>query len=131
MRSMRTGGRRSRPSARFDASEKKVIRRAAAIREMSSATFIRSVVGAAARQIVEARRERTPGTFEVLCRIDAFADYVAEVEADDPEEAAWLASENHSDYRWEHSFTQEFDARAYVTLDENGREIEATEINEL
>jgi hypothetical protein len=65
-------------------------------------------------------------TFNVLCRIDAYADYVAEVEADDAEEAAELARENHGDYKWEHDQTAEFDARYYVALDEDGEQIEAT-----
>ena len=64
--------------------------------------------------------------FTVLCRIDAYADYVAEVEADDAEEAAMLAQENHNDYNWEHDQTLEFDARYYVTLDEDQAHIEAT-----
>jgi hypothetical protein len=68
--------------------------------------------------------------FKVLCRIDAFADYVAEVEAEDAEEAAQLADEDHGSYKWEHSGTQEFDARLYVTLDENGDEIEATQVGD-
>jgi hypothetical protein len=64
--------------------------------------------------------------FNVLCRIDAYADYVAEVEADDAEEAAQLASDNHDDYDWKHDGNAEFDDRFYVTLDANGDEIEAT-----
>lgn len=65
--------------------------------------------------------------FKVLCRIDAFADYVAEVEADSPADAAQLAEENHSAYKWEHDGTHEFDARVYVTLDADGNEIESTQ----
>jgi hypothetical protein len=65
-------------------------------------------------------------TFAVLCRIDAYADYVAEVEADDAEEAADLARDNHSDYRWEHDQTLEFDDRYYVALDDDGEQIEST-----
>jgi hypothetical protein len=65
-------------------------------------------------------------TFTVLCRIDAYADYVAEVEADSAEEAAALAEDNHGDYSWVHSQTAEFDDRFYVTLDAKGDEIEAT-----
>ncbi len=45
-------------------------------------------------------------TFTVLCRIDAYADYLAEVEADSAEEAALLAEENHGDYNWEHAQTR-------------------------
>ena len=65
--------------------------------------------------------------FTVLCRIDAFADYVAEVEADSHAEAAQLAEDNHSAYKWEYDSTHEFDARIYVTLDADGNEIESTQ----
>lgn len=68
--------------------------------------------------------------FKVLCRIDAYADYVAEVEADDAEAAAELARDNHEDYQWEFNQTAEFDARFYVTLDENGDEIESTHVGD-
>jgi hypothetical protein len=68
--------------------------------------------------------------FTVLCRIDAFADYVAEVEADDAEEAALLADDDHGRYKWKHAGTHEFDARLYVTLDENGDEIEETQVGD-
>jgi hypothetical protein len=56
-------------------------------------------------------------TFNVLCRIDAYADYVARVEADTAEEAAELAQDNHSD-------------RLYVTLDAEGNELEATQVGD-
>jgi hypothetical protein len=69
--------------------------------------------------------------FDVLCRIDAYADYVAVVEAESPEEAAEQARYNHDDYEWQHNQTQEFDARVYVTLDAEGNEIEATEVRDL
>jgi hypothetical protein len=65
-------------------------------------------------------------TFTVLCRIDAYADYVAEVEADNAAEAAELARENHGDYKWEYDQTAEFDDRLYVTLNDDGDEIEGT-----
>ncbi|MBV9993872.1 MAG: hypothetical protein JO127_01540 [Caulobacteraceae bacterium] len=69
-------------------------------------------------------------TFTVLCRIDAFADYVAQVDADTAEEAAKLAREDHNHYSWEHDQTAEFDARLYVTLDAEGNEIEATQVGD-
>jgi hypothetical protein len=69
-------------------------------------------------------------TFTVLCRIDAYADYVAEVEADTAEEAAQLAEDNHGDYEWAHDQTREFDDRYYVALDEDGNEIEATRVGD-
>jgi len=69
-------------------------------------------------------------TFTVLCRIDAYADYVAQVEAASADEAARLAEANHGDYEWEHEQTAEFDARLYVTLDAGGCEIESTTIGD-
>ena len=65
--------------------------------------------------------------FKVLCRVDAFIDYVAEVEANTLEEAAELANDGHSDYQWQRSGEAEFDARLYVTLDADGNEIERTQ----
>ena len=69
-------------------------------------------------------------TFTVLCRIDAYGDYIAEVEAVDAEEAAELARYNHDDYKWEHDQTAEFDDRFYVTLDADGGEIESTRVGD-
>jgi hypothetical protein len=63
--------------------------------------------------------------FQVLCRVDAFVDYVAEVEADDAEEAAWIAS-RRTFLNWEEQGAVEFDDRVYFTLDENGEPIEST-----
>jgi hypothetical protein len=68
--------------------------------------------------------------FKVLCRIDAYADYVAEVEAKDTQEAAQLARDSHEYYDWEFNQTVEFDARLYVTLDKNGDEIESTQVGD-
>jgi len=70
-------------------------------------------------------------TFSVLCRIDAYADYVAEVEADSAEEAAELAREDHGQYKWELEQVAEFDDRFYVTLDADGNEIEATHVGDM
>jgi hypothetical protein len=69
-------------------------------------------------------------TFTVLCRIDAFADYVAEVDAPDAAKAAEIARSAHGFYEWAHKQTAEFDARLYVTLDEEGDEIEATQVGD-
>jgi hypothetical protein len=63
--------------------------------------------------------------FEVLCRVDAWVDYVAVVEADDPEEAAWLAREGRA-LEWEPQGTVEFDARMYMTLGADGEPMEST-----
>jgi hypothetical protein len=65
--------------------------------------------------------------FEVRCRIDAYADYVAIVRATDPGQAAQLARDNHNGYYWQHEQTAEFDARLYVTLDKDRLEIEETQ----
>ena len=69
--------------------------------------------------------------FQVLCRIDAFIDYVAEVEADSAEEAAALASDDHNGYKWVRDSESEFDDRVYVTLDAEGNEIESTQCGDL
>lgn len=69
--------------------------------------------------------------FQVLCRVDAFADYVAEVEAETPEEAAELAEWDHSAHKWKEQGVSEFDARLYVALDADGNEIEGTETGKL
>ncbi|HEY3800375.1 MAG TPA: hypothetical protein VGL58_18650 [Caulobacteraceae bacterium] len=64
--------------------------------------------------------------FSVLCRVDAYADYVADVDAESAEAAATLARERHDDYKWVHDQTLEFDARYYVALDDEQTPIEAT-----
>ncbi len=68
--------------------------------------------------------------FRVVCRIDAYADYVAEVEADNAEDAAELAREDHNDYRWESDGVEEFDDRIYMTLDADGEAIERTKVGD-
>ena len=66
--------------------------------------------------------------FDVLRRVDAYVDYVAEVEAENAEEAAQLANDDLIGcYKWEERGKQEFDARLYITLDENGDEIDGTQ----
>jgi len=69
--------------------------------------------------------------YEVLCRRDAFVDYVAEIEADTPEEASKLANSPFSDLEWEERGIVEFDAALFVTLDADGNEIEGTETGKL
>jgi hypothetical protein len=87
-------------------------------------------LGVARRRAEAALTPPRPGGFEVLCRIDAYADYVASVEASSAQQAAERAAEDHGSYRWESRGTQEFDARLYVTLDPRGWEIEDTEIRD-
>jgi len=65
-------------------------------------------------------------TFKVLRRVDAYADYVAAVEADSPEAVAILAADAPCRYHWVSVGTQEFDDRKYVALDADQLEIEHT-----
>ena len=65
--------------------------------------------------------------FNVLCRVDAFIDYTAEVEADDAEAAAYLAKEQTGSYTWTNQGETEFDARLFVALDTDGNEIESSQ----
>ena len=65
-------------------------------------------------------------TFTALFRVDAFVDYLAEVEADDAQAAADLAYDGGSGVVWEERSIVEFDARRVVTLDADGEEIEPT-----
>ena len=64
--------------------------------------------------------------FTVLSRVDAYVDYVAEVEADSAEEAADLAYEGDPSVIWQELGVVEFDARRVVALDDDGEEIEDT-----
>jgi hypothetical protein len=64
--------------------------------------------------------------FTVLCRVDAYVDYTARVEADDAEQAADLACDSPGDYIWEERGAVEFDACGYVALDAKDEEIEVT-----
>ncbi|KPP82240.1 MAG: hypothetical protein HLUCCA04_05770 [Oceanicaulis sp. HLUCCA04] len=64
--------------------------------------------------------------FQVISRVDAFVDYVAEIEADDPHSAASIAYSGDADVIWRRQRVTEFDARRIATLDEHGEEIEST-----
>jgi hypothetical protein len=66
--------------------------------------------------------------FTVLCRVDAYVDYIAEVEAANAEDAAELARENSRAYKWEERGPVEFDACGYVTLNAKGHEIDHTRV---
>jgi hypothetical protein len=65
-------------------------------------------------------------TFTVLRTVDAYVRYTAEVEADDADQAAQMAENHEADYTWEQTGIDEFDARSFVTLDDDGQEIEGT-----
>lgn len=65
--------------------------------------------------------------FQVLRRVDAFVDYVTDVEADSAEEAAQKADRYEEAYGWQKQRVLQFDARSFLTLDDDGVEIEATQ----
>jgi hypothetical protein len=65
--------------------------------------------------------------FQVLRRVDAFVDYVADVEGESAEDAAAKASANEASFAWMKRGVSHFDARMFVTLDELGAEISATQ----
>ena len=69
--------------------------------------------------------------FKVRRRDDAYVDYVAEVEADSPQEAAELANDNEDEFAWEEEGPCEFDARQFITLDDEGFEIDGTQVGDL
>jgi hypothetical protein len=64
--------------------------------------------------------------FTVLRRVDAYVDYVTEVEANTPQDAVETARESDGQFAWEEIGTQQFDARGFVALDEDGDEIDST-----
>jgi hypothetical protein len=64
--------------------------------------------------------------FTVLRQQDAFVEYVAVVEAEDPKAAADLAYRNPDGFTWEQHQISEFDACRVVALDEDGGEIESS-----
>lgn len=64
--------------------------------------------------------------FTVLSQVDAFVDYVAEVEAETAQAAVDLVYDGSALVAWAKRGTVEFDARHMVALDGRGEEIEAT-----
>lgn len=64
--------------------------------------------------------------FKVLSRVDAFVNYIAEIEAPTPEKAVELAWTGAPGIVWDEYGTVEFDARHIVALDDDGFEIERT-----
>lgn len=66
--------------------------------------------------------------FTVRRRVDAYVDYVAQVEAKSAHSAAELASEDEGTFEWQEDGTSEFDAHIFIALDGDGNELEDTEI---
>jgi hypothetical protein len=65
--------------------------------------------------------------FKVLRRVDAWIDYVAEIEALNPAEAAALAYRSPREYVWTDAGREKFPTTLFVALDERGREMRETE----
>lgn len=63
----------------------------------------------------------------MLRRVDAYVDYVAEVDARNEQEAAAKASNDETIFTWTQRGIVQFDARLFVALDEFGNEREGTE----
>ena len=68
--------------------------------------------------------------FKVLSRKDAFVDYVAEIEAESPQQAVELAYGEAPGIVWKEDGVVEFDAVHMVALDDNGLEIESTALGD-
>ncbi len=66
-------------------------------------------------------------TFQVRRRVDAFVDYVANVEASSADEAAAKAYEDEAAFKWEETGVVQFDARMFVTLDPESNEIDGSQ----
>lgn len=65
-------------------------------------------------------------TFTILSRVDAYVDYIAEVEADSAGDAVDLAYESDPSVVWQEQGVVEFNARHVVALNDAGEEISST-----
>lgn len=64
--------------------------------------------------------------FTVPSRVDAYVDYVVEIEADTAEEAVDIAYDGGPGVVWSEQGVCEFDARHVVALDDDGEEVKST-----
>ncbi len=64
--------------------------------------------------------------FKVLSRVDAYVDYITEVEAEDAAEAVDLAYAGGAEIVWEERGMVQFDASHVGALDDEGNEIEGS-----
>lgn len=69
--------------------------------------------------------------FNVRRRVDAYVNCIAAVEAECAADAAEIASDNEDAFTWEEDGIDEFDARLFIALDEDGSELENTEVRDL
>jgi hypothetical protein len=70
-------------------------------------------------------------TFTGRRRVDAFVVYEAEIEGDSPADAAERARQADEKIEWEKCYTSQYDAREFVTLAEDGGEIDETRTGDL
>jgi len=68
--------------------------------------------------------------FNVLRRVDAFVDYVTQVDAADEKSASETALREEDTLEWRRVGEHEFDARLCVTLGADGKEIESTQVGD-
>jgi hypothetical protein len=68
--------------------------------------------------------------YTVRRRVDAYVCYVASIRARTARKAAEFASQDESAYSWQEEGTDEFDARLFITLDDEGHELEETEVGD-
>lgn len=64
--------------------------------------------------------------FKVLRRVDAWIDYIAEVEAENPEQAARTAERGDGTVAWTRIGEEEFWNARFATLGERGEELDRT-----
>lgn len=69
--------------------------------------------------------------FTVRRRVDAYVDYVAQVEAATAAAAAERAYDEEGSFAWECEGECEFDARFFITLDGDGAEIDSTQVGDV
>jgi len=67
-------------------------------------------------------------TYTVRRRVDSYVDYLAEIEAGSPEEAARRAYEKEDELEWRRDGVVQFDARHVIALDADGFEIDGTQV---
>jgi muconolactone delta-isomerase len=71
----------------------------------------------------ESARRKAMARFTVLCRVDAFIDYVAYVEANSAAQASTIAANDPDRLSWRRHGEEEFDSCAFFALDAEGNEI--------
>lgn len=65
--------------------------------------------------------------YRVLRRIDAFVDYIVEIDAAGADEATAIADEQEERFHWKRESVVQFDSRLFVALDADGNEVESSQ----